>query len=324
MRLIATIVSLASFLLQTTSHTDVHIQQMVLTVTDNSEQFVGGLRAQDFVIQENGERKGVARFLADSDTPVSVGVLIDTSLSMATSDGGLREPRWSAAIGATRALLHLLKPQDEFMLMTFNSSMTVVQGFTTGQNKIESLLREIRPDGYGTDLFGSVDKALKEVKNAHNRRRGLVVITDAEDNEGFSLTTLRSSIYTQELPVFTFALRPKYAMAAGGFGGRGLTGRGGFGGAPPATPTVTAALDTLSGEDKRRFLMLNVERLQDASTPGQIVQFVYNIVVELRGQYTLGYYSDVSGPVWERVIRVQTIPSGLHVHIRRETMEPDQ
>ena len=117
------------------------MQRMVITVTDQSGQFVGGLRAQDFIITENGVQKGVARFAPDSETPVSVGVLIDTSQSMLTPDMNGRESRWIAAIGATRALLHMLKPQDEFMLMTFDSVISIVQAFTSGHNEIEKIGR---------------------------------------------------------------------------------------------------------------------------------------------------------------------------------------
>jgi hypothetical protein len=284
------------------------IQKIVANVVDSNGHFIDGLRAGDFIVQENGVQKVISQFIPDSNSPISMGVLIDTSLSMGFA--GMRgrgasqttSPRWAAAMGATRALLHLTRAQDEFQLMSFAATMEVIQSFTPDHSKIESHLREMGPNTYGTNISGAIDSALKEMKKSANRRRGLVVITDVEDNEGGGVAALRRSIHTEEVPVYIFALRPE-----------GQVGRG--------TESVPVG-DTLKTVDKSgdgQSLVIDVDRLQSDEAAIKIVNFVTEFTKELRGQYSIFYPSSVPDEAAaERAIRIRAVPPGLTVHFRRE------
>jgi len=318
MRIFILLIGAVSVLLQqqTAPRIDVPVQKLVANVVGPNGRFVDGLQARDFIVQENGVQKEIGRFLPDSESPVSIGVLIDTSGSMATSAtrsvrGGSRapSPRWAAAVGTTRALLHLTKPQDEFQLMSFNATMVVTQAFTHDHNKIESHLREMGPNGFGTNISGAVDTALKEMKKAVNRRRGLVVITDVEDNEGGGIAALRRTLHTEEVPVYIFALRPEGQV----FETRPQVGVG------AQSRPVDETLKTVSKEGEGQYLVVDVDRLQGEQTAVKIVEFVTQFAKDVRGQYTISYLSSVTDDrQQDRAIRVRTVNPDFTVRYRRD------
>ena len=61
--------------------TAVDLISVTATVTDRGGRFVGGLRAEDFEIYENGKLQAITQFDAER-VPVSLGIALDTSGSM--------------------------------------------------------------------------------------------------------------------------------------------------------------------------------------------------------------------------------------------------
>ena len=57
-------------------------QQIILNVLDDTGSYVRDLKADDFVVEENGVRQKLTSFVQDSEVPMSVGILIDKSASM--------------------------------------------------------------------------------------------------------------------------------------------------------------------------------------------------------------------------------------------------
>jgi hypothetical protein len=197
-----------------------------------------------------------------------------------------------------------MKPQDEFLLMKFAAKMSVVQPFTSDHTKIESFLRELEPDSLGTDLIKSVDDAIAETKKGKNRGRGVVVITDAEDNGGRSDAAMKKWIESHELPVYTVAIRPPSGNVSRG------TGR----------VAVDSTLNALNLDEPRRTIVVKTNQLGNSETPERIVRFIQDAETDLRGLYLIGYASNHTGPAWERTIRINTVKPNLSVQMRRETL----
>jgi len=170
--------------------------QVVVTVLDQQGHYIQGLKAEDFILDENGIRQEIASFTPDSEVPLSIGILIDKSASMRLPLAIQGKDKVSAALlaanGAARVLVKLMKPQDEFLLMTFDEDLHVKQGFTVDHKKVTELLNKNNLVGNSTHLYKAVVRALKETRKGKNRKRALVVITDVHDTSGDKLDELKT------------------------------------------------------------------------------------------------------------------------------------
>jgi VWFA-related protein len=119
-------------------------QTLLVSVTNKAGQYVPNLKESDFIIEENGKPQPIASFSTESDRPVSLGILIDKSTSMrlpVAAQGGQRvSAALLAANGAAKVILKLMKPKDEYMLMTFDDVFNVKQAFTSDAKKMTEVL----------------------------------------------------------------------------------------------------------------------------------------------------------------------------------------
>jgi Ca-activated chloride channel family protein len=288
------------------------LQQIVVTVLDDNGRYVRDLKADDFVLEENGIRQQVTGFAQDSEVPISLGILIDKSASMRLPLAVQGKEKVSAALlaadGAARVLVKLMKPQDEFLLMTFDEGLKVKQAFTTDQKKIVDLLYKNNQVGGSTHLYHAVSEALKQTKKAKNRKRALVVITDVHDTSGDKLDDLKASLHDAEVPVYTFGMR---------WDAWGLPGE------DPAQPTFeVAVLRQLAVDSGGRSIVVDIPDLTTDFTVVRMIGFVQDIAAELRGQYTLKYYSNAQGTDAEKAIRIRAVSPEYQVRFRRDNSEP--
>ena len=308
MRTLAAIVSLLAVLQQPSASQ--RLQRIVVNVTDAQGRYMVDMKDKNFVIEEDGVAQPIVSFTPDSDTPISFGLLIDTSTSMRLplySDGKAAAPAaLLVGAGIGRAIVKLMKPQDEFMLMTFDEGIQVKQNFTQDRKKIQDELYKLHQVGGATNLYESVLKSLEKMKKAKHRRRALIVITDAYDTSGKRLDDFRDKISAEEIQVFTCGLRAALENVND----------------PQAEPLFQLVLRSFSRETGGLSMIVDVPDYQTDSTVEGLIGFSRIIALELRGQYTLGYYTDKTGPIASRQIRVKTDYPSLRVRIRRDAEEP--
>jgi VWFA-related protein len=311
---------LTVLLLQQVLRVDVQLQQVVVSVRDDEGKLVKNLHPEDFTIEENGVPQKIVHFVQDSENPVSLGILIDTSGSMAAKPSGTLSAL-RASVGATRVLMRLMKPGDEFLLMSFATGFTIDQPFTQDTARVDAKLKELGPSG-STNLFPAVQRALREMKKAKSAKKALIVITDAETNGDFD--QLRKDIRSSEVLIYTFAIRgirsnlsyPAFIPPAQGQ--RSSIPRTGAASFPPSpfsgismddmSKRVLDALAQESGGQSVVFEM-NSNELVD-----RMISFVQDIAAELRGQYTIGYYPPPLKPSESQVIRVKSTVGRVRVH----------
>jgi len=286
--------------------------QVVVTVLNQQGQYIQGLKADDFVLEENGMRQEIASFEPDSEIPLSIGILIDTSASMRLPLAIQGKEKVSAALlaadGAARVLVKLMKPQDEFALMIFNDDMKVKQSFTIDHKKVTELLNKNNLVGGSTHLYHAVVQALKETRKGKNRKRALVVITDVHDTSGDKLDELKAALHGSEIPVYTFGMR---------WDAWGLPGE------DPANPTFeVAVLREMAADSGGRSIVVDIPDLTTDFTVIRMISFVEGIAAELRGQYTLKYNSTTPGPEAEKAIRIRAVSPEFQVRFRRDNSPP--
>jgi VWFA-related protein len=287
-------------------------QTLAVSVTNAMGQYVPNLKAEDFILEEDGVRQQVATFTADPDLPISVGILIDTSTSMrlpVTVQGREKVPAaLLAADGAARVVLKLTKPDDEYLIMTFNDKFSVKQSFTSDEKKVTDLLYKNNTVGGATHLYNAIGEALKEIKKkAKNPRRALVVLTDVHDTSGDKVEDLQARIREMEIPVFTFGMR----WDAWGVPGEDAeTGKATY---------EEAVLKMMAGESAGHSMVVDIPDLLSDYTVRRMIEFVQILGIELRGQYVLSYASTPRSGA--KAIRLRTTSSDYQVRFRREATE---
>jgi Mg-chelatase subunit ChlD len=143
-----------------------------VTVTDGSSRLIAGLDQHNFQLYEDKQLQEIKHFSSE-DAPVSIGILLDVSGSMATKVERARE-----------ALIELLKdsnPQDEFFLMTFANAPALVQDFTQNIGDVQNRLVFMVPQGR-TALLDAIFLGIDNMKKAKYQRKALLVISNGGDN----------------------------------------------------------------------------------------------------------------------------------------------
>lgn len=166
-------------------------------VTDPLNRFVLGLQRQDFHIFEDGTEQKIANFSGE-DTPLSVGLVFDTSGSM--------DFKMEMARQAASQFLKTMNPQDEAFLVEFNDRAELAAGFTSHTDEIQSKLRSVQPGGL-TALLDAVQVALGEMKKAKNPRKAILIVSDGGDNHShYSATEIQSLVKEADVQVYAMGV----------------------------------------------------------------------------------------------------------------------
>ena len=159
---------------------DVNRVNMLFTVTDRKGRFVTGLSRDDFELIENKLPQTIQEFSAETDLPLRLGIVIDTSNSI--------RDRFKFEQEAASQFVHsvMRTDTDRSMLISFDSTAQLISDLVNDPAVIEDAIRGLRPGG-GTALYDAIyfacrDKlALDQPKSKF--RRAIVVLSDGEDNQ---------------------------------------------------------------------------------------------------------------------------------------------
>jgi Ca-activated chloride channel family protein len=159
---------------------DVTRVSLLYTVTDRKGRFVTNLTKEDFEVIDSQKAQNILEFNAESDLPLRLGILIDTSNS-------IRERfkfEQDAAIEFLNNTLHA--NQDRAMLVSFDTKAELVSDLIDDTEKLATAIRNLRPGGgtalYDAIFFGCRDK-LSQDQPKHKFRRAIVVVSDGDDNQ---------------------------------------------------------------------------------------------------------------------------------------------
>ena len=144
-------------------------------------KFVRDLKKDDFnILDDHKPPQNIVNFTQQTDLPLQIGLLIDTSGSV----HGRFQFEQEAAIGF---LQHTIRPHyDHAFIMGFSARNHVQQDFTDNVSLLSTGVQSLQ-NGGGTALFDAIYNSCKEklLRDDSDRpmRRALVVVSDGEDNQ---------------------------------------------------------------------------------------------------------------------------------------------
>jgi VWFA-related protein len=158
-----------------TSHSDLVV--LHVTVRDRKGAYVDDLAQHDFAVVEDGQAQSV-RFFSDTDTPVTVGLLVDGSASMYGN-------RQLAVAGAT-AFAEGSSRDDELFALAFNENVAAAlpadAPFTNDSNALRDGLERIMIARGRTALYDAISAGVDYLARGSRERKVLVVLSDGGDN----------------------------------------------------------------------------------------------------------------------------------------------
>ncbi len=297
-----------------TFSTDVKVVNVLATVRSKQGQIVRELTQDDFTLEEDGRPQTVRYFARETDLPLTLGLLVDTSLSQ---ERVLDEERTASYRFLDKVLR---EDRDLAFVMHFEQEAELLQDLTASRAELQSALALLRTpslpartrvnvpfpwpgmpggggvggggnggSGGGTALYDAVYLASDELMKKQPGRKALIVLSDGVDNaskiilEGAIESAQRSDTLVYAI---LFADRGAYGFQ-GGFGGIGGMGRRGGGGQrfpQQMAQDGSGVLNRIAKQTGGRYF--EVSR-------GQGIDQIYSAIEEeLRTQYNLGYTPD--------------------------------
>ena len=299
----------------------VNVVNVLATVRDKHGKIVNNLTKDDFTITEDGRPQSIHYFSRDTNLPLTLGLLVDTSLSQRR----VLEQERSASHSFLDQMVR--EDRDKAFLIHFDREVELLQDLTSSHQKLEQALNALKTPEYtatdsnagggnwpgggggqrgsgrhgghhggGTALYDAVFLASDELMSKQQGRKALVLLTDGVDRG--SKESLDSAIESaQRANTVVYAIlfkddesygngggfgRPSIGFPGGGYPG----GRRGGGQRYPEQqhPDGKKVLERISKETGGRLF--------EVSRKKPIDQIYTDIAEELRNQYNLGYTPD--------------------------------
>jgi VWFA-related protein len=278
-----------------TFSTEVKVVNVLATVRNKKGELVPDLTKDDFSLSENGRPQTIRYFARESDLPLTLGLMVDTSMSQRRMIESER--------GASYRFLDqvLREKKDQVFVMQFDLSVMLRQELTSSLSKLNDALAFVdtpsmndlrNQTGGGTVLYDAVVKASKDVMKDRPGRKGLIVLTDGVDfGSEFSIADAVEAAQRSDTLIYSILFSDEGAY--GPFGG----------------PDGKGVLVRMSKETGGGFFEVSKHQSLD--------QIFALLEQELRSQYNIGYVSSEPVVISEfRKIQLTTRQKGLVVQAR--------
>ena len=287
---------------------EVDVVNLYCTVKDGKGGLVTDLEPGDFEIREDGKLQEVKYFARETDRPLTLALLVDTS-------GSQRAVLPAEKDAATQFLRQVLRPSDLALLITFDVNVDLLQDFTPEVERLQKGLDRARINApgnpvnpgpfprdrvIGTRLYDALYLAAREKLGPEVGRKAFIVVSDGEDF-GSSVDDKQAmeAAHRSDSMIYAIGIADEQVYVQGM--SRPYRGRG--------------VLEKLAEETGgRAFFPAKVDELQKAFD---------EIAAELRSQYSLGYTpANRAHDGSFRKIEIKVKRSGLRVQARRGYYAP--
>jgi VWFA-related protein len=263
----------------------VRVVNLLANVRTRKGAIVSDLSKDDFQVFEDSRPQVIKYFARQSDLPLMLGLMVDTSMSQ---DKVLDQER----AACFRFLDSVLRPnKDKVFIQQFDSRIIVRQELTSSWKDLNESLNQVDTPsrkqltngiGTGTRLYDAMIESANAMKTQQGRK-AVIVMTDGDDND--SEATLSASIEA--------AVKADLLIYSILFGGR----------------AGQRVLEQMSRETGGGYF--------EVSKKASIDDIFDTIQNELRNQYSIGYVSDKVPDIGEfRKIQLKTTDKTLSVQTR--------
>lgn len=169
---------------------DVDVVNLLCSVRDKKGALIANLTKDDFEVFEDGKRQQIRYFARETDLPLTIGLLVDVSVSQE----GLIEIERRAA---SQFFSQVLGKKDVAFLISFGAEAELLQDFTNSQRLLRAALDQLRLSASvggihpgpvptaskprGTILFDAVYLAASEKLRGEVGRKVIILLTDGVD-----------------------------------------------------------------------------------------------------------------------------------------------
>lgn len=259
----------------TTLKATTEVVNVYAVVAKKHGQLVPDLNKDDFTVEEDHVPQVIKYFARETDTPLTMGILVDTS----PSQGRVLETEKSEA---EAFLSQVMRPKDLTFVLHFDVDVELLQDFTADLHLLDHAIDETEINGGGmrtpgtfpsgdsggaTHLYDAVYLAARELMKNEVGRKVLILLTDGEDQGSReSLDAALEAAQKSDLIIYSINISDRAFYAHQGFG-FGYSG--------------DSVLRKMSDETGGR--VIEAKNSKDTSEAFE------QIARELRTQYLLGY-----------------------------------
>jgi len=259
---------------------NVEVVQLFFNVKDKHGALIPSLGKDNFEVFEDGKPQAIKYFKAESDLPLTLGILIDSSGSQQ------RVLDMEKEVGSS-FLENIIRPKDEAFVISFDVDVDLLQDFTNSVSRLRHALFEakintggvscsggpIGPQGpipcsstgpRGTLLYDAVYLASHDVLSHEVGRKAMILLTDGQD-EGSRLKIKDAIEAAQKADAICYVIL---------LADRGFYGFGGYSG--------DTEMKKLTQETGGRVIDVG-------NKPDKLRKAFDEISNELRSQYNIGY-----------------------------------
>jgi VWFA-related protein len=340
-----------------TFSTGVKVVNVFATIHDKDGHVVTNLTKEDFALLEDGRPQVIRYFARQSDLPLTLGLLVDTSMSERRMLSTERQASYTF-------LEQVLRPEkDKAFLIHFDREVELLQDVTSSRERLEKALDLLEtprfggrssgpnreadnrsssgwPDGggqgrgrrggghrgSGTAFYDAIYLASDDIMKTQSGRKALIILTDGEDDA--SKVSLEEAVSAaNRAETIAYAVRvadDELSSFNRGFGGPGMGRRGGGwpGGGGGGWPGRGGRGGRMDRPDGKKILKQIAGETGggyfEVSRKKSVADIYAAIEEELRSQYSIGYVSDnASGGDSFRRIDLTTHKKGLVVQARK-------
>lgn len=260
-----------------TFKSEVNVVNLFFNVKDKKGLLIPGLTKNDFEVLEDGKPQTVKYFSAESNQPLTLGILIDSSASQE------RVLEFEKEVGAS-FLRDVIKPKDLAFVISFDVTVDLLQDYTSSSRELSVALNRARintgggggslpglgggpfptsSNPKGTLLYDAIYLAAHDKLSREVGRKAMIILTDGED-QGSQLHIKESIEAAQKADSICYVIL--------------IADRGFYGGAYGGDREMKRLAEQTGG------------RVIEASNKPEKLRAAFDqIANELRSQYNIGY-----------------------------------